>query len=51
MIALDLALTSTGRQPILDLVGSGTLRPELLVGEEGAGAIAKARAAALEAVG
>ena len=51
VIALDLALTSTGRQPILDLVGSGTLRPELLVGEEGAGAIAKARAAALEAVG
>ena len=46
MIALDVALTSTGRQPILDLVGSGTLRPELLVGDDGAEAITKARAAA-----
>jgi len=51
VIALDLALTSTGRQPILDLVGSGTVRPELLVGEDGARAITKARAAALEAAG
>jgi len=51
VIALDVALTSTGRQPILDLVGSGTLRPELLVGEEGARAITHARAAALEAAG
>ena len=51
VIALDLALTSTGRQPILDLVGSGTVRPELLVGEDGAQAITKARAAALEAAG
>ena len=49
VIALDAALTSTGRQPILDLLGSGTLRPELLVGEEGAEAIARARASALEA--
>jgi transcription termination factor Rho len=49
VIALDGALTSTGRQPILDLVGSGTLKPELLVGEEGAEAIMRARAAALEA--
>jgi transcription termination factor Rho len=49
VIALDVALTSTGRQPILDLIGSGTLRPELLVGEDGAAAITKARAAALEA--
>jgi transcription termination factor Rho len=49
VIALDAALSSTGRQPILDLVNSGTLRAELLVGEEGAEAIAKARAAALEA--
>jgi transcription termination factor Rho len=48
VIALDGALTSTGRQPILDLVGSGTLKPELLVGEDGAQAITKARAAALE---
>ena len=44
VIALDVALTSTGRQPILDLVNSGTLKPELLVGEDGAEAITKARA-------
>ncbi|MGO9319362.1 MAG: Rho termination factor N-terminal domain-containing protein [Solirubrobacteraceae bacterium] len=49
VIALDAALTSTGQQPILDLASSGTLRPELLVGEEGAEAITKARAAAVEA--
>jgi transcription termination factor Rho len=49
VIALDAALTSTGRQPILDLAASGTLRPELLVGEDGAEAITKARAAAVEA--
>ncbi len=47
VVALDAALTSTGRLPALDLVGSGTLRPELLVGEAGAEAIASARAAAL----
>jgi transcription termination factor Rho len=44
VIALDVALTSTGRQPILDLAASGTLRPDLLVGEKGAKAITKARA-------
>jgi transcription termination factor Rho len=49
VIALDAALTSTGRQPLLDLVNSGTIKPELLVGEDGAEAITKARAAALEA--
>jgi transcription termination factor Rho len=48
VIALDAALTSSGRQPILDLLASGTLRPELLVGEDGAEAITKARSAALE---
>ncbi|HWG09057.1 MAG TPA: Rho termination factor N-terminal domain-containing protein [Solirubrobacteraceae bacterium] len=48
VIALDVALTSTGRQPILDLAASGTLRPELLVGEDGALAITKARAEAME---
>jgi transcription termination factor Rho len=37
-------LTSTGRVPALDLGVSGTLKPELLVGAEGAEAIAKARA-------
>jgi len=51
VIALDPALTSTGRSPILDLLGSGTLRAELLVGDDGAEAIARARAAALEAIG
>ena len=49
VIALDRALTSTGRQPILDLVSSGTLKLELLVGEDGATAVTKARAAAVEA--
>jgi transcription termination factor Rho len=51
VIALDAALTAAGRQPILDLVHSGTLRPELLVGDDGAEAITKARASALEAAG
>ena len=49
IIALDRTLTSTGRFPALDLVGSGTLRPELLVGDAGADAIAQARAQALGA--
>lgn len=49
VIALDAALTSTGRQPALDLINSGTLKPELLVGDDGAEAITKARASALEA--
>ncbi len=49
VIALDHALTSTGRQPILDLVHSGTLKLELLVGEDGAAAVTKARASAAEA--
>ena len=47
VIALDVALTSTARFPALDLVASGTLRPELLVGDAGADAIAQARASAL----
>jgi transcription termination factor Rho len=51
VIALDSALASTGREPILDLLASGTLRAELLVGEDGAQAIARARAAALEQSG
>ncbi len=46
VVALDVALTSTGRLPALDLVSSGTVKPELLVGEDGAEAILKARAAA-----
>jgi transcription termination factor Rho len=48
VIALDPALTGTGRQPIVDLAGSGTLRLELLVGEDGAEAVTRARAAAIE---
>ena len=48
VIALDPRAASTGRQPIVDLIASGTLRPELLVGEDGAEAITRARAAALE---
>jgi transcription termination factor Rho len=51
VIALDAALTSTGRQPNLDLLASGTLRPELLVGDDGARAITSARAAALDSGG
>jgi transcription termination factor Rho len=46
VIGLDATLTSTGRFPALDLLHSGTLRPELLVGEDGATAISQARAAA-----
>jgi transcription termination factor Rho len=48
VIALDAALTSTGRLPALDLINSGTLRPELLVGAAGAEAIAQARAEAVD---
>jgi transcription termination factor Rho len=49
VIALDPVLAATGREPILDLAASGTLRAELLVGEDGAEAIARARASALDA--
>ncbi|HXC46415.1 MAG TPA: Rho termination factor N-terminal domain-containing protein [Solirubrobacteraceae bacterium] len=48
VIALDALRTSTGRLPALDLVSSGTLKPELLVGEEGAQEITRARATAAE---
>ena len=43
MIALDAALASTGRFPAIDLLRSGTIRPERLVGEAAAEAIARAR--------
>jgi transcription termination factor Rho len=49
VIALDATLASTGREPILDLINSATLKPELLVGEDGAKAVTEARAAAVEA--
>ena len=41
---LDAERTALGRFPALDLTRSGVLRPERLVGEAGAEAIAKARA-------
>jgi transcription termination factor Rho len=47
VIALDAAPSASG-EPILDLISSGTLHPELLVGSDGAKAIAKARAKALD---
>ena len=47
VISLDAALAGSGILPALDLAASGTIRPELLVGEKGAAAIAEARAAAL----
>jgi transcription termination factor Rho len=49
VIALDAGLAAIGRFPALDIVASGTLRPELLVGEAGAEAIARAREVAEEA--
>ena len=47
VVALDAALAGAGRFPALDLAASGTLRPERLVGEDGARAIAEAHAEAL----
>jgi transcription termination factor Rho len=44
VIALDVALASTGQYPALDVMASGTLRPELLVGPDGAQAIMQVRA-------
>ena len=48
MIVLDARLAGARRFPALDVLASGTLRPELLVGEAGAEALAQARAEALE---
>ena len=48
VIALDPVLASTGRFPALDLIASGTIRPELLVGDAGAEAIARARMEAVD---
>ncbi len=48
VIALDPRLASTGRYPAVDLLASWTIRPELLVGQAGAEAIARARIEALE---
>jgi transcription termination factor Rho len=43
VVALDAGLAALGRFPALDLAASGVVRPELLVGEAGAEAIAKTR--------
>ncbi|MEA2292457.1 MAG: transcription termination factor Rho [Solirubrobacteraceae bacterium] len=43
IIALDAALTGLRRFPNIDLGASATMRPELLVGEDGAAKIAAAR--------
>lgn len=48
VIALDGAIASAGRFPAVDLLRSGTLKAELLVGEEGAEAITRARATAAD---
>jgi transcription termination factor Rho len=48
VITLDAVRANTGKLPALDLVSSGTLKPELLVGEDGAEAITRARATAAE---
>jgi transcription termination factor Rho len=48
VIALDPVLASTRRFPALDLIASGTIRPELLVGDAGAEAIARARIEAVD---
>jgi transcription termination factor Rho len=43
VVALDATLTALGRFPALDLAASGVVHAELLVGDAGAEAIAKAR--------
>jgi transcription termination factor Rho len=47
VVTFDAALVALGRFPAIDLASSGVVRAELLVGEAGAEAIAKARAEAL----
>src|SRR4051812_6539064 len=47
VVTLDATLTALGRFPALDLTASGVLHAELLVGDAGAEAIAKARAESL----
>jgi transcription termination factor Rho len=48
VIALDPVRAGMGRFPALDLLASGTLKAELLVGEDGAEAILRARETATE---
>ena len=47
VIALDASKARAGSFPAVDIGGSATMRPELLVGEEGAEALARTRAQAL----
>lgn len=47
-IALDPVRAGAGRFPALDLVASGTIKADLLVGEDGAEAIVRARETAAE---
>jgi len=49
VIALDARAAAFGRFPALDVAGTATLRPERLVGDDGAEAIARMRSQALEA--
>jgi transcription termination factor Rho len=48
VIALDALLAGAGRFPAIDVAASWTIRPELLVGEDGAQAITRMRAQALD---
>ena len=48
VIALDALAAAFGRFPALDVAGTGTLRPERLVGDDRAEAIARMRSQALE---
>jgi transcription termination factor Rho len=50
VIALDVLRTSTGRIPALDLLASGTIKAELLVGDDSAAEIVKERAKAAQAL-
>jgi transcription termination factor Rho len=47
VVTLDAGLAGARRFPAIDLAASGTTHPELLVGEEGVEAIARARAEAM----
>ena len=47
LLEVDALTKHFGGVPAVDLVASGTLRPELLVGQPGAEAITEARAKAL----
>jgi transcription termination factor Rho len=49
VIALDALAAAFGRFPALDVAGTATLRPERLVGDDGAEAIARMRSQALQA--